>query len=89
MDLTTGIQGKMFQEIQKRDLFDQALKYSNSYLDTAFERNIFPLDEAIDQLSFFEESNFFVYFLNASKSSLCSLLFIQIIFNLFVFFYFC
>lgn len=49
------IQKKMFQEIDKKQIFEHAKKYAIEYLDKAFDRNVFPSDEAIDNLDRFIE----------------------------------
>ncbi len=49
------IQKKMFQEIDEKQIFEHAKKYAIEYLDKAFDRNVFPSDEAIDNLDRFIE----------------------------------
>lgn len=51
----TSIQTAMFAELAARKIFDQAQNQAYSYLDTAFERNIYPSEEALEGLKHFEE----------------------------------
>ena len=48
-------QKKMFAEIQDKSLFEQAQKYAFQYLEEAFQRTIFPTEDALDKLSIFDE----------------------------------
>ncbi len=48
-------QKKMFTEIQDKSLFEQAQKHAFQYLDEAFQRNIFPTEDALENLSIFDE----------------------------------
>lgn len=50
-----AIQKKMFAEIQDKSLFEQAQKHAFQYLDEAFQRNIFPTEDALEKLSIFDE----------------------------------
>jgi len=50
-----NIQADMFREIRERHIFQKAQQYVFDYLDTAFERNIFPAEEALRNLKHFEE----------------------------------
>ena len=45
----------MFLEMEEKKIFEQARKYAFDYADKAFERNVFPSDEAIDNLDKFVE----------------------------------
>ena len=49
------LQKKMFAEIQDKSLFEQAQKHAFQYLDEAFQRNIFPTEDALENLSIFDE----------------------------------
>ncbi len=49
------IQKKMFLEIGNKELFAQAQTYAFQYLDTIFDRTFFPSQEALNNLSVFEE----------------------------------
>ena len=51
----SSIQDKMFKELQNKELFNQAQKYSNEYIDTAFDRNVYPTEEALNNLKSFDE----------------------------------
>ncbi len=50
-----NIQSKMFQEIRDKEIFKQAQQYSFEYLENIFNRNVYPTEEAIDNLSKFDE----------------------------------
>jgi len=48
------IQQKMFQELSSKGIFDKVQSYGYSYLDKALERNVYPNDEALSNLTAFE-----------------------------------
>ncbi|WP_373552581.1 aspartate aminotransferase family protein [Haliscomenobacter sp.] len=50
------IQDAMFQEIQDRQIFKSAQTYAFQYLNEAFDRNVYPSPEALNNLQHFEES---------------------------------
>jgi hypothetical protein len=45
----------MFQDMVQKDIFNQATYYAFNYLDSSFERNVYPTDKAIRDLELFEE----------------------------------
>ena len=49
------IQEKMFGEINDERLFQKAESFGLDYLNKAFERNVYPTQEALEELSVFEE----------------------------------
>lgn len=49
------IQDKMFEEIRNKEIFNQAQQYSYEYLGHIFDRNVYPSDEALKNLSIFDE----------------------------------
>ncbi|MCF7568704.1 pyridoxal-dependent decarboxylase [Sabulilitoribacter arenilitoris] len=49
------IQNQMFQEIKNKEIFKQAHQYTFDYLDNIFDRNVYPTDEALANLSKFDE----------------------------------
>lgn len=49
------IQEKMFAEISDQHLFEKAESFGLHYLQKAFDRNVYPTNEAIKALSIFEE----------------------------------
>ena len=49
------IQNKMFKEKKGKLIFNKSQKYALEYLDNAFERNIYPTDEAVKNLKYFDE----------------------------------
>ena len=46
----------MFTQLKEKHLFEKAQNYANQYIDTAFNRNVFPADEALKQLVRFDET---------------------------------
>ena len=55
MEKKNKIQDAMMFEIQNKCIFDKAQNYGYQYLDQAFERNVYPTKEAIDNLNVFDE----------------------------------
>ncbi|MDC1539425.1 aminotransferase class V-fold PLP-dependent enzyme [Flavobacteriaceae bacterium] len=49
------IQNKMFLEIRDKKIFNQAQQYSLEYLENVFDRNVYPTEEAVKNLSIFDE----------------------------------
>jgi glutamate/tyrosine decarboxylase-like PLP-dependent enzyme len=49
------IQDDMFQNIRNKEIFKQAQGYSYDYLDNIFDRNVYPTEKAINNLSVFDE----------------------------------
>jgi glutamate/tyrosine decarboxylase-like PLP-dependent enzyme len=47
---------KMFREMEQKEIFRQAQSYAFDYADHAFERTVFPTDEAIKNLNNFIEN---------------------------------
>lgn len=47
---------KMLKEMKEKKIFDQAKEFAFDYADKAFERNVYPAVQAIENLSFFDES---------------------------------
>lgn len=45
----------MFQEIREKEIFKQAQQYSFEYLESVFDRNVYPTEEALNNLSKFDE----------------------------------
>ncbi|RMF00667.1 MAG: aspartate aminotransferase family protein [Chloroflexi bacterium] len=50
-----NLQEKMFREFEDKKIFEQARSFAFDYLNTAFERNVFPSEEAIGNLDEFAE----------------------------------
>lgn len=46
---------RMRHQTEKRDLFEKAKSYAFDYLDTLYDREVFPSDEAIEGLKAFDE----------------------------------
>ncbi len=55
MTKKTKLQDKMFAEMQDKTLFKKAENYAFDYLNKVFDRHIFPTEEALKDLSKFEE----------------------------------
>jgi glutamate/tyrosine decarboxylase-like PLP-dependent enzyme len=53
--MAKSIRAQMFHEMETRELFEQARDYAFDYADKALERNVFPTDQAILNLSQFVE----------------------------------
>jgi len=49
------LQQRMFKEFGEKKIFDKALQYGCKYLDDAFERNVFPTSEDLNNLKNFDE----------------------------------
>ena len=49
------LQEQMYALAANREIFEQAKSYALDYLDGVFEREVFPTDEALDNLARFEE----------------------------------
>ena len=45
----------MFQQLEDKEIFEDAKKYAYDYLDNANDRNVYPLKQAIENLNKFEE----------------------------------
>jgi len=45
----------MFLEIKNKEIFKQAQQYSFEYLENIFDRNVYPTEEALNDLSKFDE----------------------------------
>ncbi|WP_405605871.1 pyridoxal phosphate-dependent decarboxylase family protein [Polaribacter sp. Asnod1-A03] len=53
--MKNNIQNKMFLEIRNKEIFNQAQQYSFEYLESVFDRNVYPTEEAVKNLSIFNE----------------------------------
>jgi glutamate/tyrosine decarboxylase-like PLP-dependent enzyme len=53
--MKNSIQDNMFLEIRNKEIFKQAQAYAFNYLETVFDRNVYPTQAAIDNLEIFEE----------------------------------
>lgn len=45
----------MFLEIRNKEVFNQVQQYSFEYLESVFDRNVYPTEEALNNLSIFDE----------------------------------
>ena len=50
-----NLQATMLAEMQNKTLFEKAKNHGFDYLDEAFDRNVFPTEKALKDLSHFEE----------------------------------
>ena len=48
-------QQQMFSEIESKEIFQQAQQYAFDYLEQVFERNVYPTEEALADLTNFDE----------------------------------
>ena len=55
MTKKSDIQKICFADLQDQELFNRASRYGNEYLATVLDRNVYPTEEAIENLSVFEE----------------------------------
>ena len=49
------LQDAMFHDLKNRDIFKQSQQYAFEYLESVFDRNVYPTEEAINNLSSFDE----------------------------------
>ncbi|MBU0989475.1 MAG: aminotransferase class V-fold PLP-dependent enzyme [Proteobacteria bacterium] len=50
-----SIHEEMFLEMEEKTIFNQAQEYAYEYLDKAFKRHVFPPENAIEGLAYFDE----------------------------------
>ena len=55
MKIKNSIQKKMFLEMEDKSIFKQAQQAAFQYIDEAYERNVYPTEEALDNLKHFDE----------------------------------
>jgi len=53
--MKTNIQEQMFQELKDKTVFNKAQNYAYEYINNIFDRNVFPTEEALSNLSNFDE----------------------------------
>lgn len=51
-----ALQEKMFAELRNKTVFNDAQQYGYQYLDNVLERNVYPTQQAIDDLKVFDEA---------------------------------
>jgi glutamate/tyrosine decarboxylase-like PLP-dependent enzyme len=51
----TSIQKEMFKEINQKNIFEKAVNYAYNYMDNIPNRNVYPTEKAINELSIFDE----------------------------------
>jgi len=54
--MSRKLRDQLFQQMEQKDLFDQARDYAFDYIDHSLERNVFPSNQAIHNLSQFDEN---------------------------------
>lgn len=55
MKNTTEIQDRIFDDIRRFELYDEAQSYGQQYLDEVFDRPVYPSEAALDGLCVFDE----------------------------------
>ncbi len=55
MKKNSTIQDKMYADIENKNIFDTTQKYAYEYLNTIFTRNVYPTEESISNLKYFNE----------------------------------
>ena len=53
--MTQTLRDRMFAQMQQKTLLEQAKTHAFDYIDRCWDRNVFPTDEAIENLSRFDE----------------------------------
>jgi len=56
MDSVHELQKAMSHELKEKSIFEQAQKYAYEYLDSIFDRQVYPSDEALKNLAYFDEN---------------------------------
>lgn len=51
----TEIQKKMFAEMQDKTIFNKTLQFGSQYIDNSLDRNVYPTNEALNNLKWFDE----------------------------------
>ena len=52
--MTSNLHEKMFQQMEQKELLNQAQDYAFDYIDSALKRNVFPTEKAISNLTEFD-----------------------------------
>lgn len=55
MEKENNVQSTMLGEMRDKTLFNKAQQYAYNYMDSIFDRNVFPTSEALKNLEYFEE----------------------------------
>ena len=56
MKSANSIQTKMYADVHDKSLFEAAQHLGQDYLENIFERNVFPSENALDDLKHFDET---------------------------------
>ena len=56
MSITNLVQNQMYKEVDEKIIFEKASQFAKEYLESVFERNVYPTEEALADLDKFDES---------------------------------
>ncbi|WP_116769426.1 pyridoxal phosphate-dependent decarboxylase family protein [Maribacter litoralis] len=56
MSSTSLVQNQMYKEVDEKIIFEKASQFAKEYLESVFERNVYPTEEALADLDKFDES---------------------------------
>ncbi|VXA91877.1 pyridoxal phosphate-dependent decarboxylase family protein [Maribacter litoralis] len=56
MSSTSLVQNQMYKEVDEKIIFEKASQFAKEYLESVFERNVYPTEEALFDLGKFDES---------------------------------
>lgn len=56
MSSTSLVQNQMYKEVDEKIIFEKASQFAKEYLESVFERNVYPTEQAIADLDKFDES---------------------------------
>ncbi|WP_424000784.1 pyridoxal phosphate-dependent decarboxylase family protein [Maribacter sp. IgM3_T14_3] len=56
MSSTSLVQNQMYKEVDEKIIFEKASQFAKEYLESVFERNVYPTEKALADLDKFDES---------------------------------
>ncbi|MDO6472360.1 aminotransferase class V-fold PLP-dependent enzyme [Maribacter sp. 1_MG-2023] len=56
MKSTSKVQKQMYKEVDEKIIFEKASQFAKEYLESVFERNVYPTEQALSDLDKFDES---------------------------------
>ncbi len=56
MSSTSLVQNQMYKEVDEKIIFEKASQFAKEYLESVFERNVYPTEQALADLDKFDES---------------------------------
>ena len=56
MSITNLVQNQMYKEVDEKIIFEKASQFAKEYLESVFERNVYPTEQALADLDKFDES---------------------------------